>query len=133
MKLIVLTGEAKSGKTHALELLKKANDGTVEYFEDDVVNCMVIPELLKRKERLGVVVVPSYNQRVNHVSAADFISPCNIFVISNNSFMEEFYVNRCLDPEGKLNWTEAFHWLKSDSSIKEKPEIVDEFFSYICK
>jgi len=131
MKLIVLTGEAKSGKTHALELLKKANDGTIEYFEDDVVNCVVIPELLKRKERLGVVVVPSYNQRVNHVSAADFISPHDIFVISSEK--RNFYIHSCLDPEEKLDWTEAFRWLKSKTTTEEKPEIVDEFFNYICK
>jgi len=129
MKLIVLTGEAKSGKTHALELLKKVNDGTIEYFEDDMINCMAIPELLKRKERLGVVVVPSYNQRVNHVSAADFISPHDIFVISKE--IGKYYLHSYLDPGEKLNWTEAFNWLRYNSTAEEKPKIVDEFFSYI--
>jgi hypothetical protein len=142
MKLIVLTGEAKVGKTHALELLKKANDGTIEYFEDDV-SYSDIPKLLKRKEKLGVVVA-YFSKGRDTVDTREF-SFKNVFVISSdNNFMsgkKEFYVNRFIDRESKLPWTEAFHWLKSNSvgteltasTTEEKPKIVDEFFSYICK
>jgi hypothetical protein len=35
----------------------------------------------------------------------------------------------------ELDWTEAFYWLKSNSSEKEKskPKNVEEFFNFICK
>lgn len=130
MKLIVLTGKARSGKTHALELLKKANDGTIEYFEDDVQD-EDVPKLLERKEKVGVIV-RRFN-KVYNSSLAFLVDLRNVFVISSNSFMQEFYVNGTLDPEGRLNWTEAFHWLKSNATKEEKPEIVDEFFNYVCK
>jgi hypothetical protein len=129
MKLIILTGEAKVGKTHALELLKKVNDGTIDYFEDDVRD-EDIPKLLERKEKLGVVV-RRFN-KVYNSSPAFLVDLRNVFVITNH-WTGEFYVNNLLDGESKLYWTEAFNWLKSNSSTKEKPEIVDEFFSYICK
>lgn len=138
MKLIVLTGEAKSGKTHALELLKKANDGTVDYFQDDI-HYSDIPELLKREEKLGVVV-SRFSKGKDTLDTRE-VNLKKVFVISNNYMRGEFYVNGLLDGEGRLDWTDAFHWLKSNSvgteltasTTEEKPEIVDEFFNSICK
>jgi hypothetical protein len=50
-------------------------------------------------------------------------------------------VDTNVNQEEKLDWTEAFNWLKSNSvgteltasTTEEKPKIVDEFFNYICK
>jgi tRNA uridine 5-carbamoylmethylation protein Kti12 len=54
MRLIVLTGEAKVGKTNALKLLEKINDGTINYFQDDI-RVSDLLELTLRDEKLGVV------------------------------------------------------------------------------
>lgn len=123
MNIIVLIGQARVGKTYALELLKKANDGTVEYFQDDI-RVSDLLELTLRDEKLGVVTTNDWRVK-------NKINTESLFTISNDlDGQKKFLVS---NRSGKLDWTEAFRWLKSNSSEKEKPTIVDEFFNFICK
>jgi tRNA uridine 5-carbamoylmethylation protein Kti12 len=125
MRLIVLTGEPKVGKTHALELLKEVNDGTIEYFQDEVKNSDIF-DVLERTEELGVITT-------NDRRVVDSVTYKDVFVISKDFANGKYYVSTYFNQEEKLDWTKAFKWLKSNSSEEEKPAIVDEFFNFICE
>lgn len=120
MKIIVLTGEAKVGKTNALELLKKVNDGRIEYFQDDVTNSDIF-DLLEKAENLGVITT-------NDSRVVYSVSYSDVFVVSRDE--DRFFISPFLDKSQKLDWTKALNWLKSNAS---KPKIVDGFFNFIVK
>jgi len=140
MKLIVLTGKARSGKTHALKLIKKVNDNLgfrrqQIYFQDDVryEGLDDFGLTLLEKQPLGII-------STNDSRVLNTVDDDNIFYLSKED--GRFYVSTYYLNQGeKLDWTGAFNWLKSNSvgteltasTTEEKPEIVDEFFSYICK
>lgn len=131
MKLIILTGEAKSGKTHALELLKRVNESRgfrkqQIYFQDDVMYEGLDDFGLPLLDKLPLGIITTNDKRVSST-----VDDENICYFSKEN--GKFYVSTYLNQEEKLDWTEAFHWLKSNFTEEEKPEIVDEFFNYICK
>lgn len=131
MRLIVLTGKAKSGKTHALELLKKVNDSygirrQQIYFQDDVRYEDLDDFGLPLLEKLPLGIIATNDRRV-----LSTVNDNDIFVIfQDREEQRKFLVS---NKSEELDWTEAFHWLKSNSSEKEKPSTVDEFFNFICK
>ena len=131
MKLIVLTGKPKVGKTNALKLVEKVNNGLIEYFQDDI-RVSDLLELTLRDEKLGLVTT-------NDERILKKVDPSSVFIISRNHWdavkqeKPKFFVSTFLNQSEKLDWTEAFQWFKSNSSEKEKLAIVDEFFNFICE
>lgn len=130
MRLIVLTGEPKVGKTNALKLLEKVNDSSIEYFQDDI-RVSDLLELTLRDEKLGVVTT-------NDERILKKVDSSSVFIISRNRWdavkqeKSKLFVSTFLNQSEKLDWTEAFNWLKFNFSEKEKPAIADEVFNFIC-
>jgi hypothetical protein len=129
MRLIVLTGKARVGKTKALELLKKINDSSgikrqQIYFQDDVRYEELDDFGLPLLERLPLGIIATNDRRV-----LSTINDNDIFVISQDR--EEQVKFLISNKEKELDWTEALYWLRDSSQTK--PSNVDEFFNFVCK